>query len=856
MEFAPTHPPHAVERRDLCARLDHALTAPLTLVVAPAGSGKSVLLSQWAAGLRATRVIWLDMSSADEDPARFLRRFLRAIGATEHAGTPSLVLTPSQRGLGESAMEALATHFAQADGRTVIIFDDLHRVTDAVLVSDLWNLADLLPGNTHFVFSSRVDLRMNANRHRLHHGILEIRQGDLAFDAETTAKVLARITREAPDPAHIARIQEQTEGWAAGVQLCALALRDPASAPVDEEHLAVDYLAEEMLDGLEPRRRSVLIRLAVAEELSPGLIEDVTGIDAGDRFLSDLVRDSMFVIAVPGGLGRFRFHHLFRSVLLLRLRASHELDEGRLARAAAAWHKAHDESDAAIDCLISASQWNAAIDEILPRSRELYERGESHTVARWLSRVPAATRRARIEVDLLYAIAERMSGRAALAEDLLRSLLDSPQLPPELRAVAQVQLASCVQFLPHPEVYLAQSRLAGSLLEATAEWHAETAAHFGSRSLLILLARLAEGRAHFFAGDLTRSRSVLSAALDLDAAAYGFYRIHALGSLALTAAWAGNLTEAVEASDEALMVASDLGLLGHAAVSDAYLARAATALQRGTPDLGALALHEGHVRAQANARHQLVWVAHVLARMIEPEGMTLAARPPDGAPPPIARAGMRAIGYRRQRESGHPALISTARDAPWDALVFEEVASLLQRGETASAERRLTAVPGDADETPTAAVLRQIARAWIAHAADDRAAGAARLRSALAMAEPEGLVQPFHFAGAVVMDLVARLSGAQGEFARTVLSTSPAAGSRETAAIEVSLTRRELELLAYLPSRLSNSELAARCFVSLNTVKTHLAHVYRKLGATSRDEAIARAQELGLIDARSTYTPR
>ena len=187
-------PSHAVDRPKLLARLDVGRNAPLTLVVAPAGSGKSVLLSQWAATLDDARVAWLDVTVADSDAVHFARRLLAELGTLDPVmadlGAP---LGTAGAGLGDGLLEALAAALAEVPGKVVVIFDDLHRISNREVITDLWRLVDLLPPNTHFVFSSRVDLKLGWSRHRLRHGLVELRQAQLAFDPESAGRVLERI---------------------------------------------------------------------------------------------------------------------------------------------------------------------------------------------------------------------------------------------------------------------------------------------------------------------------------------------------------------------------------------------------------------------------------------------------------------------------------------------------------------------------------------------------------------------------------------------------------------------------------------------------------------------------------------
>lgn len=847
-------PPHAVDRPELLARLDVGMDAPLTLLVAPAGSGKTVLLTQWVATLKDARIAWLDMSAADDDAVHFARRLLAELGALD----PQLAaiddpLGTAAGGLGEALLELLAEALAEVPAKVVVVFDDLHRVTNNEVVTDLWRLVDLLPPNAHLVFSSRVDLKLGWSRHRLQHGLVELRQAELAFDPESGARVLERILRRPVAASTAATVVERTEGWAAGIQLTALSLRfrsdadELVDALAESDRLAIDYLSEEVLDAQPARRRRALLQLSVLDEISPGLVEVVGGIDEGARFLRDLENESMFVVPVAGEHDRYRFHHLFRDLLRYRLRASDPEAEPELLTAAAGWHSAHGDAAAAIDCLLGAKRWDRAMDLILGRGRDVFEQGETATVARWLSLVPPGVRRARVDAELLFGILEGMSGRAAKAEEILRAMLSDPDLPAGHRIVATAHVAACVQFRPHPELYLDEGYRVLRLLEESRDAEMPDLLHLTDIDLVTALAEGSIGRAHFYLGDATQAREWLERALESAGGTYGPYRVHALGSLALCEAWQGRLVRAAELADEALELALELTLLGHPAPADAYLARALVAIQRGEPEAGAFALHEGHVRAASNGRVQLLWIAHAASRLVDPEGTDVAAVPPKGTPPPIVRGALRAVAHRQARFSGGVA--PTSPEPGWSDLLFEDVAGLLTVRDLSGAHARLDAAEASDPPTPAQSVERDILLAWASDLEGRQAESRRLLTAALTTADPEGLVHPFLSAGPHIEDLLRALPGQPAGFRRVVLDRFAAPARPDAEQLTEPLTARELELLAYLPSRLTNAELAARCFVSVNTVKTHMAHIYRKLDAGGRDAAIARARELGLLDS-------
>ncbi|GAA1976223.1 LuxR C-terminal-related transcriptional regulator [Microbacterium pumilum] len=854
MTVARTVPPHAVDRPELRARLDVGLDAPLTLVVAPAGSGKSVLLNQWAASLGDARVAWLDMSAADDDAVHVARRLLSELGAVDsRLSTLDVPLGAAGGGLGEEMIESLAAAFADVPAKVVVVFDDLHRVSNAEVVTDLWRLVDMLPPNTHFVFSSRVDLKLGWSRHRLQHGLVELRQAQLAFDPESAGRVIERILRRPVDPETAASIVERTEGWAAGIHLTGLSLRfrDDSAEFVDalaeSDRLAIDYLSEEVLDALPAGRRRALLQLSVLEELNAGLVEVVGGVDGGAAFLRELEYESMFVVAVAGKPDHYRFHHLFRDLLRYRLRASDPGAESDLLALAAGWHTARGDTTSAIECLLAAKRWDGALDLIMARGREVYERGETATVARWLAMVPADVRAARVEAEMLYGILEGMSGRAAIAEDILRGILGDPGLPLGVELVARAYLAACVQFRPHPETYVQEGERALELLERVEGTVIPDLLHMSDQALLTTLVLASIGRGHFLLGDAERALEWLARSLASPGASYGAFRVGLLGSIALAEAWQGRLIRAAEFADEGLELARELSLLSHPGPADAYLARALVAIQRGEAEAGAFALHEGHVRAASNARVQLLWVAHAESRLVDPDGTDVAAIPPTGTPPPIVRSALRAITNRRLRRVG--TFSPAGSQAEWSHLVFEDVAGLLAARDPDGARTRLGAAEPAAPASPSQTVERAILQSWLSDVDGHPAESRGFLTAALDAAEPEGLVYPFLSAGHHVEDLLRGLPGTPAGFRRAVLDRFAPTTRPDAEQLTEPLTAREHELLAYLPSRLTNAEMAARCFVSVNTVKTHMAHIYRKLDAGGRDAAIARARELGLLEA-------
>jgi len=366
------------------------------------------------------------------------------------------------------------------------------------------------------------------------------------------------------------------------------------------------------------------------------------------------------------------------------------------------------------------------------------------------------------------------------------------------------------------------------------------------RSLLETISLISLGRSHLFAGDLGESRRVLRLALDSPGAQYSVYRVHLLGSQALLEAWSGRLVVAQKLADEALQLARDVGLLVHPAPADAYLALSLVAIHRGRPQSAAFARHEGDVRAASNRRTQLTWVAY-LHRMLAGDQPSPADEPAKPAPP-IVRDALDAAERRARRLAGETVAIAPNQRA-WSPLLVESVSAALAERRPAEARSLMDAASfAPCADLPLASIENAILNAWLAHAEGRIAESRRRLTDALELAAEHGIVSAFLWAGPEVIKLVEAIALRSSLFhaemldcAREHLRASPDALLTEP------LTDRERELLAYLPTRLTNAELAARFFVSVNTIKTHMAHIYRKLDAPNRSAAVARATELGLL---------
>jgi LuxR family maltose regulon positive regulatory protein len=860
-------PAHAVDRPGLWRRLDQGLSGPLTLIIAPAGAGKSVLLAQWASGHADIQFVWLELTAFDDDPVRFSRRLLVGLSDInpEFAELAELV-TLHGGGIGLPLLEALAAKMAELP-EVVIVVDDLHQLSNTTLISDLGRLVDLLPPQIHLVLSSRIDPPLAWSRYRLHRDLTEIRQDEMAFDDLESAELLERLLGRPVRPDSVSALVNRTEGWVTGLQLAAMTLRSHPDAETfvsqfsGGDRLVADYLSEEVLQAQTPDRRTFLLQSSVLDEMTAELLGHLTGEPNPQLVLEELERESMFLIPLDGQREWFRFHHLFRDLLRYRLRAERPGAEQDLLIRAASWHLDRGEVAPGVDYLLKARQWDEALEIIVSRGSEVFEQGTLKTVVRWIDGVPLESRAARHDVSLLLGALKVADGDVADADDVLRRVATHSSSTDGERVVAQALLAMMAQWRSNPEITTNMAKVALDMLAILGNAPVPNVMGLSDPQSLETIAQISGGRGHFLAGRTDAARDWMERALITPGAAYSIWKIHILGSLALIEAWSGRTQRAQALADEALDVARAVGALNHPSTSDAYLAGSLVSLERGEPNQAALSLHEATVRAEANNRSNLRWlVLFALASLKMADGqpdeaMALIAsgqRAIGAPPPPMVADRLLALHARILRTIGMEGqalkLLSTARSrSRW--VTIEAASSALAAGQQDLARKALEELPPSTEhDEPIDRVERLVTLACVADSEGFGMEATARMSEAMLIAEQHALVEAFVRAGPRSASLLAGLSGAPTPFREVVLkrtrvSAAPVSGTQLTDP----LTDREMEVLSYLPSRYTNSELAERCFVSVNTIKTHMAHIYRKLEVANRNQAIARAQEIGLL---------
>src|SRR6266567_3394474 len=395
----PSRRPGFVPRPRLVGRLEEGLARGLVLVCAPAGSGKTVLLADWARhGGRP--VAWLSLDVVDNDPARFWRHVVAALGRArrgigELAGP---VLGPLEASSPDGLVMALINELA-ADPReaeVLLVLDDYHLIDSQPVHGSLLFLLEHLPPGLRMVLASRSDPPLPLARLRAGGQLAELRADDLRFTTDEAAALLREaLGADLPDAA-VAVLAARTEGWAAGLQLAALSLRGQADAAgfvaafSGSHRYVLDYLAGEVLDRQTEELRGFLLETSVLERLSGALCDAVTGRADSQAMLEAIEHAGLFLVPLDEVRGWWRYHQLFADLLRVRLRQQRPERIPVLHKNAAAWHSEHGPADAAVRHAIAAGDTNWAARLMEQYFDELfYLRGEGATLERWFSALPA-----------------------------------------------------------------------------------------------------------------------------------------------------------------------------------------------------------------------------------------------------------------------------------------------------------------------------------------------------------------------------------------------------------------------------------------------------------------------------------
>ena len=888
--FVPRPRPDLVLRPRLIAHLNAGLAAGrCSLLSAPAGAGKTSLLAAWLAQVDRP-VGWLALDERDQTANQVLRYLIAACQAiAPTCGRTALAWLDAPPLRPEAVVTELVNDLAALPAPGVLVLDDYHLVREPAVHTAIAFLLDHLPPALHLVIASREDPPLPLPRLRARRQLVEVRAADLGFSvAEAAAFLDTGLGLRLPE-AEVAVLVDRTEGWAAGLQLAGLALRDRPDAAAfvaaftGGHRLVADYLLAEVLDRQPPPTRRFLLATSVLDRLCGPLCDvllppEESGGGSSQEILEDLERTNLFLVPLDADRVWYRYHHLFADALRARLAREAGPDAvAALHRRVAAWYGREGllpeaighalaggaAADAAvwIEALMprmfatmsvhqTLADWLVTLGEPLVRTRPLLCLAQAWLLIHRVELVAAAAwiEAAESALDASDgAVARPARGAVAATRAYLATVV--PDTAPD-RAIAWAERALAdlapddMAFRGIAGVSLGQAALAQGDLERAERAFAEAAAVDRAGGLVqgtltattqqvnVLRLRgarrqaLETGRAvlawaseHVVPSTLGRLRTVLAELLldedDLTAA------------LPLATDGIAALREFGNAPPLVLLASLPLIRL-HLARGDVEAADAVLAdvrpLVRTSPFAMVVRVLEAAEARVALARGDTATAV----------ALTLAAPVGPTALPDVFRFGAAAV----EAACVTPAriLVAHGRTTGDDALLQQ-------------AEPHLDAAARLAEQYGVGWLGLRVAilRALILDARGDRQGALSSLGEAVARAEPEGVVRPFLDEGEPMAALLADLRAARDGTAPRAVGPRDATAPGRAGLVDP-LTERELEVLRLLAAGRSNAAMAAELFVEQSTVKTHLIHVYSKLGVHSRTQAVARGRALGLLD--------
>jgi len=406
--YIPPTRPELVPRPRLVEKLNDGLHRKLTLISAPAGFGKTTLVSEWVEQLRLDdskenqnkyKIAWFSLDENDKDPARFLTYFISALNRTEGIeatiGEGALTMLQSpQPPPTEAILTSLINEIAAIPDRIIIVLDDYHVLESSQVDDALTLLLEHLPPQLHLVIATREDPHLPLSRLRARGQLTELRAADLRFTTSEAAEFLNQVMGRDLSAENIAALEARTEGWIAGLQLAAISLQGHADTSrliqsfTGSHRLVLDYLIEEVLNQQPLNVQNFLLQTAILNRLTGSLCDAITGQENGQAILEMLDRANLFIVPLDNERRWYRYHHLFADLLRQRLKQTQPEQLQILHRSASEWYEQNGFVDEAIEHALRAENFERAASLIEEHVDALWQRGEHSKLRRWLAGLP------------------------------------------------------------------------------------------------------------------------------------------------------------------------------------------------------------------------------------------------------------------------------------------------------------------------------------------------------------------------------------------------------------------------------------------------------------------------------------
>jgi LuxR family transcriptional regulator, maltose regulon positive regulatory protein len=867
--------PRLIQRGDLLESLDRATAAKVTVISAPAGSGKTSLLRAWADGPgRPYRLAVVQVARDQQDSQQFWLGVLTAIrqasGTSGEAG--QLAATPdfNAAAIGERVLSELAGH----RDRMFLVIDDLHELTSAAALMQLARLLEALPQHVHAILATRRDPPLRLHKLRLAGELADIRAADMRFTERETRQFLEASGIALPEAA-IARLHQRTEGWAAGLRLAAMSLagsQDPERFVAEfsgSSRTVAEYLLAEMLECQLAEVQQLLLRTSLLDRVNGELADLLAGHPGSERILLDLEDANAFVVSLDPARTWFRYHRLFADLLRLELRRRLPEELPALHRLAAGWLIEHGEILDAIRHTQAAGDWSDAARLLADHSFGLTLDGQAQTIESLLRAFPPGAVTERPDIPLARATSELARGRldeAAAHLTLAEACIAAAPADRQHRldvATAALKLSLArkrghlagvleqVRFLASPvsgqsdEDIALDSDLRAVALMNLGTVEAWSLANRDSQRHLREGAELAReiGRPYLEVACLAE----LAFASKIEPLATTRRRCQEAIALAEQHGWGAEPV----ISPALLNFAGALIWAGEFDEGERWLRRAGRALETDTGPSIRLLLHLGTGMLLSGRRR----LREALAEYSAAEELQAQMQGPSALAGLLTSWRISTQARLGMASEARASLAALDTELAGSAEICDARAAIcLAEGNPAAAIAAVRDVlTGVAPAIGYVTVVEANLLAALAYRelGDQRAATAAA-ECALALAEPDRLMLPFAMTDALeLLEAMPRHETAHAALLTDILDvmrgSSQSPGGNESPAGIEQLSPSELRVLRYLPTNLSRPEIAAELSVSVNTINTHIRNIYAKLQAQDRSSAVQRARDAAAL---------
>ncbi len=824
---------------------DHVSSAPVTVVTGPAGCGKTTLLAEWARR-REGRIAWLTLDEHDNRPARLRAAVRDALGLTE-------AIPLCEPGFSSAVIAA----FDQAPASVCLVLDNVHEIRDPDALASIDLLLRQPPERLRLVLLGRFPPQLHLARLHLEGRLREVHPDEFSFTrTETEALLAAHGVQLSPDDIDL--LLRRTEGWIGGLRFAVMGLSSTRARPDDLlmfeglDQVVSRYLGEEVLGRHPQRVRDLLVATSVCDAVSADLAGELTSHPSPGVVLDALERTNSFVSRLDAAPEWYRCHPVLRAHLSAELRRSRPADETALHRTAAHWYHRQAQPSLALphalragdDQLTAEIVEHSVLAEVLREGsaglRDVFDAVPGHLLAR-------------PQVGVVAALVAMDAGDLAAADRVLAGLGG------ELLVLRQDRVR-----VLHAAALLRRGRFDAHLSDALRVMARTTSRHCGADAQVAAL--LNRGVAALLSGDRAGAEDdLLRAAAIARQEGFDHAVLDCQVHLAALTSASGDIHAAARQAGEAVQFAEEKGWQSHFVCALAYALLGVEAYLR-LDDVRAVELAGRAVHALGDRPDPATGLAV--------STLDAAVSFPTAGDPRAVVGHIRALWQDVSERQVIPPVVAhiaaavqrialRSGDEQWATLMADQVEAMFGPcGEQAvlqavvhshhsrvSQARKIVGplLSGDlpAVAAPTVVDGWLLEAALVDRTGDQRRAHEAVTR-ALAAAEPVGVLRPFLNAGKPIRDLLARGAGRFGKletFATTTMTALPAASTGTTDV----LTSRERDLLVELPSMRTTEEIADSLFVSVNTVKTHLRGIYRKLGVNQRRDAVLAARRLGLI---------